>query len=181
MLRLQLRKTEAWDEMESRFKSYGGITVELEHSLYTVSIYERLKKKPFIQRTGLDAKELLFYIANCMCITPDVPTESWLALTNDQVKEITDYIGDPYCATTVKPQPHNNKRKKATTAETIYASMFSFGIPLELEHWHFNRLNTLLAVCMDMNTPPKKMSKKDMFEQQRAQNEAMKKLYNSRG
>lgn len=180
-LRLSLQHNEGWDDERECFQSFGGCDVELEHSLYTVSIFERKKHMAFSDMDLTSKKDLIFYISECMCITPNIPKDAWLALTNKQLIDVSKFMEDPYCSTTVKPRKKKSRHNRKVTAEVTYASMFSFGLPLELEHWHYNRLITLLAVCADLQSPPEKMSKQEIFRQQQEQNERMRALYNSKG
>lgn len=183
MFRLLLPANELWDEEKEVFIRYGGKEIELEHSLYTVSLWEQRWQKPFISKKKLDKKELMYYIISCMCMTENVSKQDWLMLTTKNIADIQSYMSDIACATTVHPKPSKGRpvSNKPQTAELIYAQMFHFGIPMECEHWHFNRLLTLIAVCADMNTPPTKMTAKDMMDQQKNQNERMKAMFNSRG
>lgn len=183
MFRLLLPRTETWNEETEEFVTYGGVEIELEHSLYTVSLWEQRWMKPFFGRKSLGRKELMYYIISCMCQTKGVKKEDWLMLTTKNIKEITDYMANAGCATTLNPRKSNKapSRNRPQTAEVIYAEMFHFGIPMECEHWHINRLLTLIGVCADLETPPTKMSKGEALAQQKLQNERMRAKYNSRG
>jgi hypothetical protein len=45
-------------------------------------------------------------------------------------------------------------------------------IPFECQHWHLNRLITLVRVCNLKNAPPKKVGRKTAAQQQRDLNAA---------
>lgn len=174
---------EEWDEENECFRSFGGCDIDLEHSLFTIAKYEQMTKKAFTDASTMELKDLMFYIRECMCQTEGVSKRAWLSLTSQQKEGIIGYINDPACATTVKSRPNKrgSRKSKKITAELVYASMFSFNMPLECEHWHYNRLITQLAVCADLQSPPQKMSKEEAYRQQAEQNERMRKRFNSKG
>ena len=59
--------------------------------------------------------------------------------------------------------------------------MISFSIPMECQKWHLARLLTLISDCDRKNSPGKKMSKKELYAQNRALNEARCKARGTRG
>lgn len=184
MLRLSLPRREIWNEKTEEFDFIGGETVELEYSLYTVAAWEAKWKISFANKNGLTREQLLDYIMNFMCQTPDIPAMSWAMIDQEFITKIQEYMEDSQTATTF--HRHENagrvsKKNQIVTAELIYFYMAQFNIPLEFEHWHFNRLMTLIDVCAVKNSPPKKMSKREAAQAQRAQNEALRAKYGSRG
>jgi hypothetical protein len=50
--------------------------------------------------------------------------------------------------------------------------MIQLGIPIEFQKWHFNRLMTLIQVCQSENEPPRKMSQREIMQQNAALNAA---------
>lgn len=182
MLKLSLPKLDVWDEKTEEFKEIGGQTVELEHSLYTVAGWEAKWKTPFAKKKGLTKEQLLDYIISFMCQTPEVPRSAWLTLDQECLKKVNDYMEDPQTGTTIHKSPFTSNGKSETvTAELIYFYMTQFNIPPEYEHWHLNRLMTLLTVCSIKNSPPKKMGRKEAAQWQAAQNAKRRSKLGSRG
>lgn len=182
MLRLSLPKHNIWDEKTEEFGEIGGQTVELEHSLYTIAGWEAKWKIPFAAKKGLTKEQLLDYIINFMCQTPEVPRSAWLTLDQECLKKVNDYMEDPQTGTTINrlsSMPHS--RSETVTAELIYFYMAQFNIPPEYERWHLNRLMTLLTVCSIKNSPPRKMGHKEAAQWQAAQNAKRRAQTGSRG
>lgn len=183
MLKLSLPKLDVWDDKTEEFKELGGQTIELEHSLYTVAAWEAKWKVAFANKKGLTREQLLDYITNFMCQTPDVPKSAWLTINQPTFEKIRDYMEDSQTATTVKKLQSQigANRRETITAELIYFYMTQFNIPPQYEHWHLNRLLTLLDVCAAKSAPPKKMGRREAAQMQAAQNAALRAKLGSRG
>ena len=59
--------------------------------------------------------------------------------------------------------------------------LISLGIPFECEKWHFNKLMTLIRVCIAENNKGQKMSKKEIAAQNKAINDARRARLGSMG
>ena len=84
-------------------------------------------------------------------------------------------------ATTFRDDPNNKGTKEIITSELIYFWMISFGIPVEFQKWHLNRLLTLIRVFNVKNQPSKKMSTGEIMRNNAALNAARRKHLNTRG
>lgn len=161
--------------------------MELEHSLYTLSLWESKWKKPFINSDGLIEEYFKSYVKHCMCQTKDVPDSAWNCLTKEHIRQIKEYIEDPACATTINSAPDGKGsggwRKEVMTSEVIYFYMIQFGITpaSEYEHWHLNRLMTLIDVCAVKSSPGRKMSKSSQRQWQKEQNALRRAKLGTRG
>ena len=178
MLRITIPGLEYYDEEKNEFLYYGQQTVDLEHSLVSISKWEAKWCKPFLSSGEKSAAEVIDYIC-CMTIN-DVSEDVYTRLTEDNLKSINDYIGAPMTATTF-PNERKSGGREVITSEIIYYWMVSYNIPFECQHWHLNRLLTLIKVCNVKNNPPKKMSKQEVLARNRALNEARKRELNTRG
>lgn len=158
----------------------------LEHSLYSLSKWESKWHKSFISEEQHSDEEVIDYIKMMTVWPRDVPDDVYSRLTEDQIKKIFEYIDDPMTATTfsnANKQTGKPTKVKKVTAELLYYSMFTYGIPMECEKWHLNRLITLIHVFEVKNADPKsnKMGKRDIAAQNSALNAARRAKHHSKG
>lgn len=179
MLRITISPPEQWDEEKNEFVYIKGQTLQLEHSLVSLSKWESKWCKPFLSKQEKTYEETLDYI-KCMTLTQNVNPEIYRYLTNANIREINAYIEAPMTATTFSNDRGKNNREQIT-AELIYYWMIAQNIPFECQKWHLNRLLTLIKVCSIKNTPPKKMSRGEIMRRNTALNEARKKKLHTRG
>lgn len=143
-----------------------SFTLDLEHSLASLSKWEAEFEKPFLSDKEKTPEEILQYV-KFMTLTPIVPPDIFLRLSEENVKAINDYINAKMTATTFRIDPTQKPSREVITAEVVYYWMFSAGIPKECENWHLNRLFTLIKVFSAKNAPQKKMNKADAMREQR--------------
>lgn len=183
MLPITIPAKEGWDAKNRKFVIvHDEITIQLEHSLISLSKWESKWCKPFLSKDAKTDAELVDYI-KCMTITQNVPPEVYttIAMSSDLVEQIQNYINAPMTATTFSAEERGKGKREVVTSEIIYYWMVSFNIPVKFETWHLNRLLTLIRVCSVKNASPKKQSKKDIMSRQAALNAARKKRLNTRG
>ena len=181
MLQVKVPLTkEGWDEEKGEFIEPKFQVLQLEHSLVSLSKWESKWCKPFITKTGKTPEELLDYI-KYMTITQNVKPEVYDHLTEENIAEIEAYINAPMTATTFSEDKNGKSNREIITAELIYYWMIALQIPFECQKWHLNRLLTLIRVCNIKNSPPKKMSRKEVMSRNAALNAARRKQMNSKG
>jgi len=178
MLKLCVVTGEFYDEQTERF-IVESVDVILEHSLVSLSKWESHFEKPFIGEEDKAREEMLWYI-NAMVLSPEVSLEVFDKLSKENYDQINKYINAKMTATWFS-ETQRGKSREVITAELIYYWMISFGIPFECQHWHINRLLTLIRVCSEMNAPKKKLSPQEVAARNRALNEQRRKKYNTRG
>lgn len=180
MLQITIPETELWDEEKCEFVYTKEQTLRLEHSLVSLTKWESKWCKPFFSNKEKTHEETLDYV-RCMTITQNVNPEVYTCLTNENIKEIHDYIDAPMTATYMSEDKSNQTQKEQVTSELIYYWMISLGIPFECEKWHLNRLLTLVKVCNRKNSPPKQRSKSQIMKDNAALNAARRKKHNTKG
>ena len=109
MLRVTIPAIELWDESKEEFINTKGQTLQLEHSLVSLSKWESKWCKPFISKDTKTEEEELDYI-RCMTITQNVDPDVYKFIPNDIREEIKEYINAPMTATWF----NEDKKVKAT-------------------------------------------------------------------
>lgn len=185
MLQIKQPATEFWDEQREQFVTlHQEYTLKLEHSLVSISKWESKWHKSFFSNKAKTEEEATDYI-RCMTVSPsDVPFEVYQYLSQENIQKINDYIADPMTATTItdeRPGGKGRSGRDIVTSELIYYWMIALTIPIKCEHWHINRLLTLIQVCNIKNSPGKKRSARDIARRNEAINEARKAKLNTRG
>lgn len=180
MLTITVPAAEFFDEAESKFITSEEVSLSLEHSLVSLSAWESKWKKSFLSGKEKSTEETLDYI-RCMCLTPDVPPETFSRLTQGNFEVINAYLTSQMTATTFAEMPGQPKNRDVVTSELVYYWMIALQIPVDCETWHFNRLLALIRVVNIKNSPPKKVGRNAMAAQRTAMNEARMKEYGTTG
>lgn len=171
---------EQWDEEKEEFISAEEQTLQLEHSLISISKWESKWCKSFLSSNEKTYEETIDYI-KCMTLTRNVNPEIYTRLTNENIEQINEYISAPMTATYFSEDKNGSRNREQITSELIYYWMISLNIPVEFEKWHLNRLLTLIRVCNIKNQPPKKMSKRDIMSRNAALNTQRRAQLNTKG
>lgn len=170
MLELKIEGREFYDEETSSFVMLTSQTLQLEHSLLSISKWESKWHKPFLSREARTPEEAKYYV-KCMTINKNVDPIVYESLSNEDIDKINKYIEDPMTATWFK-EDQKRGSSRIITNELVYCWMAALQIPFECEKWHINRLLTLIRVCNEENAPKKTMSKKDTAAMYRSINAA---------
>ena len=167
MLQITIPAVEQWDESVQEFVYSKPQTLQLEHSLISLSKWESKWHKPFLSKTEKTTEETIDYI-RCMTLTQNVKPEVYSNLSVENILQVNEYIENPMTATTFIEDRDRKKSREIVTAELIYYWMISLNIPVEFEKWHLNRLLTLIRVCNIKNQPPKKSSRREIMSRNAA-------------
>ena len=171
---------EGWDEEKEEFVEAKSQTLQLEHSLVSLSKWESKWEKPFFSKTDKTHEEILDYI-KFMTITKNVDPDVYTHFSQENIRDINKYIEAPMTATTFSADKAAKNNREIITAELIYYWMIALNIPFECQKWHLNRLLTLIRVCNIKNSPPKKMNKRDLASRNAQLNAARRKRLNTKG
>lgn len=180
-LTIHVAPHEIWNDVTEEFEQIPEATFHIEHSLASIAKYESNYRKPFLVEQNMSGKDLINYI-RCMTLEENIPYLVYKGISRDDYIRIRNYLEAPMTATWFKEDQNGKKRPgQVITAEIIYYYMVELGIPFECEHWHFNRLMTLIRVCSEKQATPKKMSKKDILSQYASVNAARRAKLGSKG
>lgn len=171
---------EGWDEKNRVFVEPRIVTLQLEHSLISISKWESKWHKPFLSKEQKTYEETLDYIKD-MTLTQNVKPDVYEHLSRENVEAINAYIVDQRTASTVNNKTNAPKNREIVTSELIYYWMIALNIPFECQKWHLNRLLMLIEICNVKNTPGKKLSQRQIMSNNAALNAARRKKYNSKG
>lgn len=180
MLTIVVPETEFFNEATNEFVYYKEQTLNLEHSLLSITKWEAKWKKPFLHTKDKTVEQAIDYV-RCMTINKNVDAAIYLNLSKEVVNRINQYIEDPMTATTF---PNENKKKSGeiVTSELIYFWMLNYGIPFECEKWHLNHLLALIKVCsIKSQSSEKKMSNAEKLARYRDINKARRQALNTKG
>jgi hypothetical protein len=168
VLEIKVGAIEWYDESKSLFMSEGGIELQLEHSLVAVSKWEQKYEKPFLGKQAKDPNEVLDYVL-CM-VVGEIPRGDILEKVSERnLEEIQKYLNQKMTATWFR-ETGAPRTSEVITSELIYYWMTAFNIPWEAQHWHINRLFTLIRIANEKQAKPKKMGRQEAAARQRELN-----------
>ena len=168
MLKITIPAVDYWDEVRNRFVYTEPVELTLRHCLVSLSKWEAIFEKPFLSNEKKTIEETYAYI-QIMSDEP-VSVEVLQTMTEDNLDELNKYIESKQSATWFTEKQKGRPSREIITAEILYHWMFAMQVPLEAEHWHLNKLFTLLRVISEKNQPPKKMGRAEQLAQQRRLN-----------
>ena len=179
MLTITVPASEIYNEAENEFIATNETVLRLEHSLVSISKWESKWKKPFLGKDKKTREEVTDYI-KCMTLNSNISKNVYSALTQENLTAISKYINHPMTASSVTDTSKKKHKQEIITSELIYYWMVAYQIPFECEKWHINRLLMLIKICNAKNNPSK-MSKREIFAQNRALNAARRKALHTKG
>lgn len=180
MLRITVGSQEGFNEVTQEFVTQGGTVLELEHSLVSVSKWESIFEKPFLDTDDKTPAEILAYV-RVMTLAEGVPEEVFQGLSQQNFEDIHAYIERKMSATWFSEVKGGPKNHEKLTSELIYYWMSTYHIPYTCETWHLNRLLTLIRVCGLKQAKPQKMSRSDIAKRNRELNARRQQELNTKG
>jgi hypothetical protein len=178
MLKITIPAIEHYDESTNTFTMSKEQSLQLEHSLVSISKWESKWNKPFLSKITKTTEETIDYI-RCMTIGTSSDAINYNLIPTDIIDTIQKYIEANMTATTFSK--NNIINREVVTAEIIYYWMIALTIPFECQKWHLNKLLALINVCNIKNNPPKKMGKKGLMSRNHELNTARKQSLNTQG
>lgn len=180
MFKITLPAKEFYNEDTQQIMERKETTLELEHSLLSISKWESVYEKPFLTKEEKSREEELYYV-KCMDLTGKVTDDILKTLSDYELMQIKDYMGRPCTATTINTREKGvSKKNEILTSEVIYYMMIAMEVPIECESWNINRLLMLIRVCAIKNNP-KKMGMKDIMRDNAALNKMRRASMGTKG
>jgi hypothetical protein len=169
MLTINIQGPEAYNRETNEFTCPDAVEVEFEHSLVSLSKWESKYQVAFLDNDQKTKEQIQDYI-RFMVLTPGVSDEVFGWLTTQDYATIEAYINSSETATTFPPGPPEKGPVEKVTAELVYYWMTAFRIDWQAQHWHLNKLLTLIRVCNVKSNPPKKRSQQELAQWYREEN-----------
>lgn len=172
MLRITIPGEEGFDELKNEFvRTTPEVAVVLEHSLVSMSKWESEFEIAFLGKAKKTDDQIMKYV-EYMLVEPIEDPSALQRLSPENVQEIRDYIVKPNTATRLMELPNQSSSRETVTSDLIYYWMIALQIPWEAQHWHINRLMTLIDLTQRKNNPPKNFSKAEAARQRAKINQA---------
>lgn len=192
MITLHIPVYEKYDEDKNEFfRNDKEYDLHLEHSLYTISKWEAIYKKPFMPSKSGESifqgksEEEIYEYFRCMVIDEDFDKDFIYGVSYKEMQRLSEYIADRACATVIYHQKNPNKKPhkpEIITAELIYYWLVALQIPFkEVEHWHLNRLLTFVEMCNIKQSTQESMPKNDILKQNAQLNAARRAALHTKG
>ncbi len=169
MLTIVIEGEENFNNENNTFETTNDTRIDFEHSLVSVSKWEAIYEKPFLS-PGAKSSEEIFEYLKAMVLTPNVDPDVLYSCSQKNLDKIQEYIDSSQSATTFGSMPERRGQGEVITSELIYYWIVSFNIPFECQHWHLNRLFSLIRICNIKNSKPKKLSRMEMAQRNRELN-----------
>jgi hypothetical protein len=179
MLTIKLPSKEYYDNDKNEFILTKQLTIQLEHSLVSISKWESKWKVAFLSKEEHSVEQTKDYIKS-MIVTPNIEDDVVDRFDSDDINKIKEYIDDSMTAAKL-PIDRKGGSREVITSDVIYYWMVALNIPFDCQKWHLNRLLTLINICNIKNAPPKKMGKKEILSRNASINAARKEALQSKG
>lgn len=182
MLKLTIEET-LFNEETEKFVEVGPFTLELEHSLISLSKWESTFERAFFGPEPKSRHETFTYVMMMHQGDETIPTDILQAINPSHVAKINQYIDSKQSATTFGKMPKGPGPSEVVTSELIYYWLVAYQIPFDVETWHLNRLLSLLRICNIKQSGKKerKLPKHEVAQTYRDLNEQRKKEHGTSG
>lgn len=172
---------EGFNDETQEFVIVDQVTIELEHSLVSLSKWESKYQKPFLGAEEKTAEETLDYL-KMMILTENVSDDVFKLFDDSVIKQIKEYIESPQSATTFnEPVKSRGRPSEVITSELIYYWMTAFQIDWQSQYWHLNRLLNVIRIASIKNGKQNKIPKSQLRQTYRDLNEQRKAKYGTSG
>lgn len=183
MLTLEVPEVEAVLD-DGKIIKDGPWTLQMEHSLISISKWEGIVEKTFLDERSTKTQDEIMLYFKCMTIGKIPPEYVYTIIANDQelLTKVQNYMESSNTSIVFNDTGRNNGRKESTPSELIYYWLVALQIPFDAEKWHIKRLMSFIRLVNNKQAPPnKRRNRADLVKQQAAINAANRAKYNSKG
>ena len=177
MKKLKLEDKEFYDDNNECFITAKGGTYKFENSLRSLAKWESKYHRPFLVNGSKTVDELR-YFCWCMCLDDSLDPR---LIGDEELVVLTDYMKERPTATVLRDDPTEKRSSTFVTSETLYAKMAESGVPFECDTWNLIRLSTLLRTISEDSKPKRKMSQREIINQNREINSKRRAQLDSKG
>lgn len=177
MKTLKLEDKEFYDDEKDSFINVKGGFYKFENSLRALAKWESKYCKPFLINDGKTVDELR-YFCWCMCLDDSLDPR---LIGDEELMVLTDYMKERPTATMFRDDPTEKRSSTFVTSETLYAKMAESGVPFECDTWNLIRLSTVLRAISEDSKPKRKMSQREIINQNREINAKRRAQLKSKG
>lgn len=177
MKKLKLEDKEFYDDNNECFITAKGGTYKFENSLRSLAKWESKYHRPFLVNGSKTVDELR-YFCWCMCLDDSLDPR---LIGDEELVVLTDYMKERPTATVLRDDPTEKRSSTFVTSETLYAKMAESGVPFECDTWNIIRLSTLLRTISEDSKPKRKMSQREIINQNREINSKRRAQLDSKG
>lgn len=184
MISVHIPKREVWDEIHGEFININEQTINMEHSLISITKWEARHHKVFLdENTQKTEDEILDYF-RCMCITPLKDENDIRGIRKQDFDRIIQYMADPIIPFKLKEDKRTNGKKRGgdpLCGVMIYYYMVAAQIPFECQKWHINQLLALIRIYGMKNNPGKPLKGSALAARNTALNQERKARLGTKG
>lgn len=186
MITIDVPERELYDQVANEFFTIPAIHLKLEHSLRSMADWEGKWHVPFEELEKRRDPEMMLDYVRCMTTNQQKDPNAYRHIRTSDLQEILDYMNDPMTARKPSRKKRPPARNRIMTVENYYYLMIQYGIPMECQNWHFNRLAALIQTFEENGsanaiTPGKKMTPAQTMKYYAEINERQKSLFGTKG
>lgn len=181
MIEIVVPKREYYNELTNEFIEVKETKLKMEHSLISIKNWEAKWNIAFLGKNEKTNEQMLDYL-RCMTVHPgDVDFTVYQSIPEIEMDRISEYIKAPMSAQKFFYDSGGKTSLETITSEVIYYWMITLNIPMEFQKVHLNQLLTLIRLTSIKNTPPKKMSTRELLERNNRLNDERRKRLGTKG
>lgn len=180
MLILNVGEREAWNKVTETFEYVGGKPMAFEHSLWAIAQWEAKWHKPYFSKDKKDPMTVEQFQDYINFMSKDGPVDISL-FTDKNFDDLKTYLEAEHTAAKVIDIGDKKSSGQYITSDLLYATMTIAGVDWEAQYWNISRLTMLLRIISEMQSEKKKMSPKEIAQQNSELNRQRREALKTKG